>query len=213
MTEEQNNPSLQDEDLIEPLAVSTPTEAAQLALALGLEFRASLAEIDPPRDLVHGEFTRVFGSWGKQYQAVPIGRTESVVEVAVSDPLNTEAIDTLRFCYDCPIKVVVAPTEEIIKAINGVRTTLMSDRSSSLEPTEKERESDISDSLKIDVTDAEDEDAPIIRYVNTLIFRAASQRASDIHIEPFENALKVRFRVDGVLHDVDQEDKYFQAAI
>ncbi|MCL4147913.1 UNVERIFIED_CONTAM: hypothetical protein GTU68_002684 [Idotea baltica] len=88
----------------------------------------------------------------------------------------------------------------------------MSDRESSLDSGER-TDDEISESLKIDVTDAEDDDAPIIRYVNTLIFRAATQRASDIHIEPFENTLKVRFRIDGVLHDIDEEDKYFQAAI
>ncbi|MCL4141116.1 UNVERIFIED_CONTAM: hypothetical protein GTU68_039564 [Idotea baltica] len=88
----------------------------------------------------------------------------------------------------------------------------MSDRENSLGADDKNRK-EISDSLKIDVTDDEDEDAPIIRYVNTLIFRAARQRASDIHIEPFEDALKVRFRIDGVLHDIDKEDSYFQAAI
>ena len=150
---------------------------------------------------------------GKRSRAVPIGSENGRVLIATSDPLNTEAIDVLQFCYGRPAKVIVCPTEEVIKAINSVRTNLMSDRESSLESEDRERNSDISESLKIDVTDAEDEDAPIIRYVNTLIFRAARQRASDIHIEPFENALKVRFRIDGVLHDIDQEDTYFQAAI
>ena len=207
-------PSVDDDgDFDEVVAITDATEAAKLARALGLPFRASLARIDPPRELLWGEFSRVFGSWGKQFQAVPIGESDGSVEIAVSDPLNIEAIDTLRFCYNKPVKILVAPTEQIILAINGVRSSLMSDRNSSLEAEEKERGEDISDSLKIDVTDAEDEDAPIIRYVNTLIFRAATQRASDIHIEPFESSLKVRFRIDGVLHDVDQEDKYFQPAI
>ncbi len=201
-----------DAELDSPANVATAPEAARLARELGLEFKAILQDIDPPRNLLHGEFDRLLGSWGKQSQAVPIAEDENGVVVAVSDPLNTEVIDTLRFCYGRPIRIVVSPTDEVIRAINGVRTSLMSDRQSGLESEERD-ESEISDSLKIDVTDAEDDDAPIIRYVNTLIFRAATQRASDIHIEPFESCLKVRFRVDGVLHDVDQEDKYFQAAI
>ena len=109
--------------------------------------------------------------------------------------------------------MIVSPEAEIIRAINSVRTSLMSDRASTLETTEKDKSEEISTSLKIDVTDAEDDDAPIIRYVNTLIFRAASQRASDIHIGPFEDVLKVRFRIDGVLHDIDTEETAFQAAI
>ena len=185
-----------------------------LAEALGLEFREHLEDIAPPRDLVHGDFSRVLGSWGKHYKIIPIGEEEDLIIAAVSDPLNTHAIDTLRLCYDRDIQIVVSPEDEIIRAINGVRTNLMSDRESSLEADDdNEMSEDLSTSLKIDVTDAEDDDAPIIRYVNTLIFRAANERASDIHIEPFEDSLKVRFRVDGVLQDVDEEEKVFQAAI
>ncbi len=189
--------------------------ARQFAEQLGYEFRENLGQIDPPRTLVRGEFSRIIGSWGKQFKLVPISEDETGVTIAVSDPLHIEAVDALRLCYERPINVVVAPESEIIRAINGIRTNLMSDRDSSLAPEEDDSSSssDIATSLKIDVTDAEDDDAPIIRYVNTLIFRAASRRASDIHIEPFEDSLKVRFRIDGVLHDVDTQDRRFQAAI
>ena len=88
----------------------------------------------------------------------------------------------------------------------------MSDRSSSLAGAEEEQD-EFGAQLKIDVTDAEDDDAPIIRYVNAVIFRASSQRASDVHIEPYEDKLKVRIRVDGVLYDIATEDKSFHAAI
>ncbi|MFN8389562.1 MAG: type II secretion system ATPase GspE [Bdellovibrionota bacterium] len=185
----------------------------KLATSLGLEFRASLGEIEPPRDLALGDFSRIIGSWGKSFRIIPLEANPDHIVIAVSDPLQTEAIDALRVCYDRPVRLVVAPEEEIMRAINGVRSTLMTDRTSTLDAVEKERAGEISSSLKIDVTDAEDDDAPIIRYVNTLIFRAASERASDIHIEPFEDVLKVRFRVDGVLKDVDEEAKYFQPAI
>lgn len=189
-------------------------DSRRLASSLGLRFSESLGTIAPPRDLVFGEFTRIVGAWGKQHKVIPFGEDGEDILVAVSDPLNLDAVDTLRFCYGRSVRVVVAPEEEILRAINGARTSLMTDRDSTLEAGEGDQpEEDISASLKIDVTDAEDDDAPIIRYVNTLIFRAASQRASDIHIEPFENDLKVRFRIDGVLHDVDSESKYFQAAI
>ena len=185
----------------------------QLAAGLGLEFRESLGHVDPPRDLVLGDFSRIIGSWGKQVKVFPFEMTDRGLGVATSDPLQPEAFDALRLCYGCPVYIVVTPEVEVLRAINSVRTTLMTDRSSSLEMGEEERSDDISQSLKIDVTDAEDDDAPIIRYVNTLIFRAATERASDIHIEPFEDVLKVRFRVDGVLKDVDTESKVFQPAI
>jgi general secretion pathway protein E len=188
-------------------------DPADLAQRFGFEFLPVLPQVNPPKTLLHGEFSKLLGSWAKQELVVPLHMEENTLLVATRDPRNTVALDVVRYCYGVPIRVVVAPTVEIHRAINGVRTSLMSDRENSLESDEKGRVKEISDSLKIDVTDAEDEDAPIIRYVNTLIFRAAQQRASDIHIEPFENMLKVRFRVDGVLHDVDQEDSFFQAAI
>ena len=186
----------------------------RLAQMLGLEYRRSLPRFEPPRELVYGDFSRVFGSWGKQCKIIPIAADDREVTVAVSNPLDVQAIDIVRLCYKKSLKIVVTSEEEIMRAINSVRTSLMSDRASTLEANEeREKFDDISTSLKIDVTDAEDDDAPIIRYVNTLIFRAASQRASDIHIEPFEDELKVRFRIDGVLHDVDSEGKVFQPAI
>ena len=188
-------------------------ELRQIAQAIGLEFQLSLGQIDPPRNLILGDFSRIIGSWGKQWKVVPIGQDEHSITVATCDPLQTEPIDVLRCCYGKPIRLIVSPEEEVMRAINSVRTSLMTDRTSSLESSEKERGDEISNTLKIDVTDAEDDDAPIIRYVNTLIFRAATERASDIHIEPGEEDLKVRFRVDGVLKDIDREDKYFQAAI
>lgn len=198
----------------EETQISSPGEdCAALARRLGLEFRPYLDDVSPPRELLFGDFSRVLGSWGKQFRILPIGQVDGEILAATSNPLNVEAVDTLRVCYGRPIRLIVTPEAEIMRAINSVRTSLMTDRASSLEAGEKEKTSEISSSLKIDVTDAEDDDAPIIRYVNTLIFRAANERASDIHIEPFEDVLKVRFRVDGVLQDVDTEDKLFQASI
>lgn len=201
----------EEDELLAPTAVAA-SDLPALARSLGLEYRATLDGVAPPKELVFGEFSRVIGSWGKQFRIIPIGEEGGQVVVAVSNPFQLHVIDALRICYDKPLRMVLSPEEEILRAINGVRTTLMSDRNSSLESSEREK-GEISTSLKIDVTDAEDDDAPIIRYVNTLIFRAANERASDIHIEPFEDTLKVRFRIDGVLHDVDTEEKVFQAPI
>lgn len=185
-----------------------------LCQALGMFFMERLPEPAPPRNPVRGDFDRIAGSWGRQFLTVPIGGDDSHVVVATADPLNIEAIEQLRVCYERPIKVVVSSPAEITKAINAIRTSLMSDKSSALaESGKKDDSDDFSSQLKIDVTDSDDDDAPIIRYVNAIIFKASSERASDVHIEPYEDKLKVRFRVDGVLYDVASEDKGFQAAI
>lgn len=184
-----------------------------IAQFLGLEYTDRLSDPKPPRDLKRGDFDRIVGSWGRQFETIPIDGDEYEVVVATADPLNTEALDELRLCYGRPVRIVVTTAEEITRAINAIRTSLMSDRSSSLSSNEENESEDFETQLKIDVTDAEDDDAPIIRYVNAIIFKASSERASDVHIEPFEERLKVRFRIDGVLYDIASEEKNFQAAI
>jgi general secretion pathway protein E len=183
-----------------------------LSKLFGLKYQEKLGEPNPPRNLVRGDFDRIAGSWGKQFSTIPVGEIDGKIIVATSDPLNTEAIDQIKLCYEKPIELIVTSPEEVSKAINNIRSRLMSDRSSALD-NEEDDKGEIGDTLKIDVTDAEDDDAPIMRYVNSLIFKANSERASDIHIEPYEQNLKVRFRIDGVLKDVATEDKNFQAAI
>ena len=180
---------------------------------LGLAFIEKLPEPAPPRDLIRGDFERIAGSWGRQFLTIPIGGSERELIIATADPLNVQAIDQLQLCYDRPTTIVVTTPDEIVRTINSIRTSLMSDRSNALAETNEQAESETDYQLKIDVTDADDDDAPIIRYVNAIIFKASSERASDVHIEPYEDRLKVRFRIDGVLYDVAAEDKSFQAAI
>jgi general secretion pathway protein E len=192
----------------------SPPQGRVLAQVLGMAYVEQLPDPVPPRNPVRGDFDRIAGSWGRQFLTVPIGGDDSHVVVATADPLNVEAIEQLRVCYERPIKVLVTSPAEITKAINSIRTSLMSDKSSNLsESGKKDDADDFANQLKIDVTDSDDDDAPIIRYVNAIIFKASSERASDVHIEPYEDKLKVRFRVDGVLYDVASEEKAFQAAI
>ena len=184
-----------------------------LADRMGVEYRERLDPPSPPRDLKHGDFDRIAGSWGRQYSIVPVGGDENEVLVATSNPSNISALKQLQYCYARPIKIIFVPESEVLNAINAIRTTLMSDRSSDLSNDKEKDDDDFEDNLKIDVTDAEDDDAPIIRYLNAIIFKASKSRASDVHIESYEDSLKVRFRIDGVLHDVAKEDKAFQASI
>ncbi len=184
----------------------------KLAEDLGLEYRARLDPPEPPIDLRIGDFDRIAGSWGRQTYSIPIGGDEHKVIVATSVPTNIEALSQLELCYGRPLEIIVTEPEEITQAINAMRTRLMSTRTSSLENKEDEG-TDFESQLKIDVTDADDDDAPIMRYVNAIIFKANNERASDVHIEPFENQLKVRFRIDGVLYDIDSQDKSHHAAI
>ncbi len=199
-----------DSDLNEPSS-ETLRGMAQI---LGLEFFERLPEPSPPQTKVRGDFDRIAGSWGRQYSLVPLSEDEQYVVIATSNPFQADIFNELYACYNKPIKLVLAPTSEITRTINAIRTSLMSGRTSDLASSKESREDEeLNTALKIDVTDAEDDDAPIIRYVNAIIFKASSERASDVHIEPFEESVQVRFRIDGVLYDVSREDKVFQSAI
>ncbi len=194
-----------------PKPTSQPQMVAQF---LGYPYVERLPDPLPPRDLKRGDFDRLVGSWARQFSLVPISGDETHVVVATADPLHTEAVSQIQLCYGRPISLVVTTPEEISRAINAIRTSLMSDRSSSLTSDKKEdHHEEYTQQLKIDVTDSEDDDAPIIRYVNAIIFKAHEDRASDVHIEPFEDRLKVRFRIDGALQDIASEEKTFQASI
>ncbi len=203
-------PSTTKDNSDEPVA--TAVNVKEQAELLHLPYTDRLADPMPPRDLVRGDFERIVGSWGRQFSIVPIAGNEHEVVAATSNPLCIDAVDQLALCYGRPISLVVTTPDEVTRAINAIRTSLMSDRSSALQ-AEGESDDSLDAQLKIDVTDAEDDDAPIIRYVNAIIFKANSERASDVHIEPYEDKLKVRFRIDGVLHDIASEEKAFQAAI
>ena len=188
------------------------TGAAQIAQELGLTYSDRLPPPTPPQELKNGEFDRLVGSWAKSNGLVPIAEEGEFVLVASSQPLNHQAFAQVQYCYQRPLKIVVTSDEEIERAVNQIRTKLMGSRESNLKNKGEEQE-EISADLKIDVTDADDEDAPIIRFVNAIIFKANSSRASDVHIESFEDHVKVRFRIDGRLYDISSEGKNFQNAI
>lgn len=192
--------------MIDGSAQRVEDDLASLAGLLGYQYLSSLPDPVLPFPLIRGDLDRIAGPWGREALCVPLAAHDDRVVIATADPLNVEALEQIRLCFGKKLEIVVAPAEEIYLAITQIRTALMQDRSSSLESSSAEYD-ELDAPLRIEVTDSEDADAPIIRYVNSIIFRAAQRRASDIHIEPYEERYKVRFRIDGVLYEVDQEDK------
>jgi len=150
----------------------------------------------------------------KQSVFVPLFLKEDLLGVAMADPEDSWIIDALKLAYGLDIDVVAGIREDILDAVErlyGVGTQ-------SLEMIIEEAGRDIyeiTDNGKQDVDQLRDlaSEAPIIRLVNRLILKAVELRASDIHFEPFEDKFKVRFRIDGVLHDIESPPKQLQAAI
>ena len=137
-----------------------------------------------------------------KYNALPLRFDGGELTVVVSDPFSTVAGDGLRLAADCPVRTALAPAEEIDKAIKkfyGVGADAIEKMIEDGRYAVDEEEGSIS---KIDVG-AEGEEASIVKFVNRIIAEADRQGATDIHIEPQETELRIRYRIDGMLHKVD----------
>src|SRR3989338_1866990 len=152
-------------------------------------------------------------NYAKDNEILPLKKEGKSIVVAMADPTNFYALDDLRLLFNSDVKPVIAGSYEIVNAINAVynRTT---DKGEQVMSELDEQMEEIAEDFNepVDLLDSSDE-APIIRLVNSLMFRAVKQKASDIHLEPFEKDVVVRFRIDGVLYDILHPTKKAQAAI
>ncbi len=146
----------------------------------------------------------------RQLKAVPLSVTQDLVTVAMADPLDLYLREMLAGIFRARIKPVWAEEEDIIAAIyRWFEADIDLDGASDEDATE------IDDSLWDNPEQLRDmaSEAPVIRLVNHVISRSLEVKASDIHFEPFRDQLKIRFRIDGVLHDVETVSKRLQPAI
>lgn len=153
-------------------------------------------------------------SFMKASRFVPLEMDKTVLRIAMADPADFNTIEALKLAYGLEVEIRPGKEEDILETIER----LYGSGTQSLEMIIEEAGKDV-----FEISSAGDEDAdhlrdlaseaPIIRLVNRLIFNAVEQRASDIHYEPFENEFKVRYRIDGVLHDVESPPKRLQAAV
>jgi type IV pilus assembly protein PilB len=142
----------------------------------------------------------------RRYRAMPIGFDESRLVVAMSDPSNVFALDDIRTITGMDVKPVVATAADIEAAIRkyGQFEQSVEDMATEASANQSEEVSEL------DQMGAAVEDAPIVKLVNLLITQAVSDRASDIHIEPAEKDIRIRYRIDGVLHEVMRSPKNIQ---
>lgn len=150
----------------------------------------------------------------RKYKIMPVSKHDNVLTVAIGDPLEVDTLDSLRYLLKCEIEGVVAPPTEIGVALDRYYATEASVETMIDQLTEgtvamvasgradMREESDVSES-----------DVPIIKLVSLIIYEAHRNRASDIHLEPLEKRFRVRYRIDGVMQEVDSPPKRLQAAI
>ncbi|MFN3478568.1 MAG: GspE/PulE family protein, partial [bacterium] len=187
-----------------------------LAEELGFEF-VDLAELDLKLEL--SQFLP--DNIAKRYNAVPVKLDGEKLVVAMTDPLDTNAVDDIMLLTGMEIETVMATESDIRKAINklygSTEIAEADDLSASI------AEVNLNELSSIEIGDLEEEEisvdklkemvdeAPIVKLVNQIIFHAISDKASDIHIEPWPKEVVVRYRMDGILHEIMRIPKHILA--
>jgi len=179
-----------------------------LGAQLGLPVLTELGDID--RELA----LKIPITYAKKAVVLPLRRENGTVTAATAEPLALTTVDDLRILFGADVALSLAPTDKILDTINR----LYSEDMNKAEDTAQEMEEDDLSFLAAELEEPTDllevtDDAPIIRLVNSLLSQAIRERASDIHIEPFEKDLVARFRIDGILYNILTIQKRYQASI
>jgi general secretion pathway protein E len=154
-------------------------------------------------------------SFAKRNVVLPLKEEHGTVYVAISDPLHLEALEELRLMLNCPVKAVYSPKETILAAINE-RYNREHGAASELIANLGDRSDDGRGDGEVEVYDLLDDthhQAPIVKLLNLILSEAIQQGASDIHFEPFEDRLRVRYRIDGVLQNRHSPAQEFQGQL
>jgi general secretion pathway protein E len=195
--------------LLTRLGFATEAEVLRAVGAqTGLTYQPGLGEVD--RELA----LKLPITYAKKAVVLPLRRENGTVLAATSEPLLLETLDDLRVLFGADVSLVLAPSDTILDAINR----LHSEDLNKAEETAQEMEEDDLSFLAAELTEPTDlleatDDAPIIRLVNSLLSQAIRERASDIHVEPFEKEVVARFRIDGILYNILTIQKRYQASI
>jgi general secretion pathway protein E len=150
----------------------------------------------------------------KQCKFVPVALENNVLTLAMTDPLDSATLDSVRQATGYQLKPLLGAESEIMDMLEKFYGSAASTLGRIIEGIDEGNIESLSEEIE-DIEQLKDlaSEAPVIRLVNLLISKAIESRASDIHIEPFEKDLKVRYRIDGILHDVESPPKKLKAAL
>jgi type IV pilus assembly protein PilB len=188
--------------LVEDGAVTEAVLMGALARQLGLDF-VDLAEYPIDR----GAVALLPEAMVRRLLALPVTWAEDRLVVAMADPGNVLAVDDMRAVTGAEITIVVATRTQLSEAID--RFHRLDSEVDEVAQIAAEELGDDDEALAPEAV----EDAPIVKFVNLLIAQAVADRASDIHVEPTESDLRIRFRVDGVLHEVMHSPRSIQGGV
>ena len=179
---------------------------SSLCLEINMDYVKEIPVSDIPVDLIRD----LPINFCKTNSMLPFRDEGEQVIVLTANPVNMKGLEDLRVLFGKKIKSMMASTQKVQDAINRVYEKSTANLAGLDEIDEEDY--DLDDPI-VDLLEAGDDDAPVIKLVNSLLFRAVKEKASDIHVEPYEKDMSVRFRTDGVLFDVFKPPKKLQNAI
>ncbi|HET6424890.1 MAG TPA: ATPase, T2SS/T4P/T4SS family [Planctomycetaceae bacterium] len=190
--------------------VSADALSSMQASQYGYEF-VSLEGLEIPRTVIE----LVPESVARENYVIPLDVEDDTIKVAVSNAMDYEVLDKLRFVLNREVKVAVASKEAIQAAINRHYGDSQTESVDSMlqEFTETAIDFTVTDAAGGGKLEDADDSAPIVKLVNLIMNEAVTMRASDIHIEPFEDKIRVRYRIDGVLVERDSPPKRLLSAL
>ncbi len=178
---------------------------------MGLPYFRTLGHLHVPDEFVK----RVPAQTARTFNLIAVGRTNGAFQIATCEPLNVQNMDELSTMLEAEVDPVLAPKGEITQLISRAYQKSVDGVDEMLEGIDEDEEIL---GVAIEIDEAEDvldiaNKAPIIRLVNSIFFESHKMRASDIHFQPYEDRLQVRYRVDGILYDTKSVPKKVQEAV
>ncbi len=194
-------------DILNKKEGSTPDEiVAELCRKMGLNFIKDI----PVNDILIDLIRDIPINFSKKHEVLPFKEDQNSVTILTTNPLNVHIMDDLRVLFKKRTIPLVTTKSRLLDAINKVYEK----GTAALQGLDGIEEEDYDlDEPIIDLLESGEDDAPVIKLVNTLLFRAVKEKASDIHVEPYEKDMVVRFRIDGILFDIFKPPKKLQNAI
>ncbi|MDP3972377.1 MAG: ATPase, T2SS/T4P/T4SS family, partial [Candidatus Nanopelagicales bacterium] len=203
VTEQQRTGASLGRILVDQGFISERQLVESLATQVGLRF-VDLTDIAVDGSAV----ASISGTMARRHTVLPIGFDDGRLILAMADPADVFAVDDVRSASGHDVTPVVAVRSDVIAAIDRFHRSEeeLGDITSALDVEEEEDEAG-------DLGMSSVADAPIVKFVNMLITQAIADRASDIHLEPTERDLRVRFRIDGVLHEMMRSPRSIQSGV
>ena len=193
------------EALVELELCSEDDVCKALATQFGLEY------VDLDKNVIdHAVLELIPDDLIRRHMVLPMGLEGETLKIIITDPLDLETLDVVRFRLAKELKPALAPVGKVKRFIDTFINPMDDELSKTLSSIDQDRPDEDEDDLHLD---ADDSDAPIIRLINLIISEAVHSRASDIHIEPMSDRVRVRYRVDGVCHIRDDIPLNMRAAV